>query len=401
MGPYCPSCNYYNIIINIMKKLLLFLIAILTLTGCEKRFGEIESDIAVLRAENADQRNQIYALQTAINDLAAEIDSSNGDITANAEAIVAAEEAITDNLNLISDNSESTTASLTAILSDLAAVEAELVAELDAAVNDLNDAIQAGDADIYSDIENTIALLRSEIDAAQAAAEAYADLNDDDIVSNSNDLLIQITAIDAAFLSAVNDLQADINANTGSINSIIGELNDIDAEITQLNQRLASDSQQIGWILDSIGDIEGRLTTVSNTLSGLGEHTDVSGIEQSIKDLWFTIKEIKEDVDELLETTIEWSITASGTLSYTVDNPAEKPTRITYSVGNDEFDVLAETTVASATGSFDISPSIGTGAIHAYIDGEITVLASLAIDGEVASGTWAAVRILRVRVGGR
>ncbi len=203
-----------------MKKLLLLFVAILGFVACEKDdINRHDDELQILRNENAGQRNQIAALQTAIDNLQSEVSSNDGDIAANAEGIVSANEAIASNLDAINSNTDginTNTASITALIAELTAVESDLLYALDQAVAELKDAIDSGDLALSSELSDEVAALRDEIDSAQAAAEAYADLNDSDTVSDHSDLIAQIGAVS----NTLADVEYRVDTNTIAITSL-------------------------------------------------------------------------------------------------------------------------------------------------------------------------------------
>ena len=170
-----------------MKKLLLLLVATLTIVACEKYDdSDLQSDIEHLQGASGAQADLIKSLQEQVNALSAALASANealasqiadnaSDIAANSEAIVAANEAIAGSLNAIQSLGDSAQASFTLVRQDILDTEMSLTIALENAIAELSEAIASGDAASADALASTIENLRMEIASAESAAIAHSD----------------------------------------------------------------------------------------------------------------------------------------------------------------------------------------------------------------------------------
>ncbi len=133
-----------------------------------------------------------------------------------------------------------------------------------------------------------------------------------------------------------------------------------------------------------------RLSSI--TITNIDRDQDIESFSLSFSDINSTLSEIEALTSSIASSTIEWSVTSSGTLEYTLDNPAGKNIRLTYSNGGgDETDVISETTELSVTGTFDMT--ILTGSLQVYVNGGSHEVIETFAAGSVSSGTYAAARV--------
>ena len=198
-----------------MKNVLLTGLAALSLTACVKQsdFEDFQSDAydTQIRQDNQITQLQEALLETTIQ-LQTAIDTNSDGVTSNAEGINAANVAIAENLTLIGQVSTTLTTEVANIYGELEATELELISLLGEAVEDLKVAIAAGDLAQTEELNATAALLREEIAIAQAAAQAYADVNDNDTIFNATNILESIATVSTTLSDAVN-AQVEVDAN--------------------------------------------------------------------------------------------------------------------------------------------------------------------------------------------
>ena len=236
-----------------MRKTILLITGLIALTSCQKDYSD---EFIAINEVNAAQATLIESLQEQINalvnalaeqtaNLQEAIATNSDNIDANADAINLANQSIATNLTAIGQVSNTLTAEVINLFNTIESTETSLLNAIQTRADELLNAINTNADNInantdasntnavdiannnaanISALANAIALLRSEINAAQATAIAYADANDSDTVYDDTYLAAQINTVSSTLASATADLQAQINDLVGRLTTRVDEL---------------------------------------------------------------------------------------------------------------------------------------------------------------------------------
>ena len=215
-----------------MRKTILLITGLLAMTSCQKDYTD---EFIAINEVNAAQATLIESLQEQINalvnalaeqtaNLQEAIATNTDNIDANADAINLANQSIATNLTAIGQVSNTLSAEVINLFNAIESTETSLLDAIQERTEAMTIAMAEARTQELSDIAQAIALLRSEIAAAQATAIAYADANDSDTVYDDTDLAAQINTVSTTLASATAELHDRIDDLATSLEERVTEM---------------------------------------------------------------------------------------------------------------------------------------------------------------------------------
>ena len=280
-----------------MKKLLLTGLAVLGLvTACvsEKDFDtytqETQMTINALRNADANNQQQIAELKESLlattAALQANIDANATNITANAYELVNAVEAITLSLEALSATDADLQSQLDAIGAALSSLNESFNEEIRLISEDII-AVRGNISELGYDLGSVVEDLKMEIEAAESAANAYADANDE-VGESFNPAQIQqeIAAVNTR-VDGLSTLQSQID----SINTAIDLIDFIDQ--VELDAAIEAVLLRANAYADANDDFEADTTLDASLFATVGQ---VQSLTSSLTTIQLRLNSLPEDI---------------------------------------------------------------------------------------------------------
>ena len=344
-----------------MRNLIILFVVMLGVTACVKQsdFENYQEDVEIALLQ---KDNQIAQLQMTIDELTAQL----------ADNVATLQEQIDDNEIGILENyaeivsnqiniagawihTNSVSATLNDALIDVAAefeaTEAEFIALLAAEVEYLENFAIAGDIANNVELQNRVDILRREIAAAQEAAQAYADVNDDDTVfSGAAALQESISAVDARVdqvvetaltidqvMTAINGLNfVNTDALTAAVSQTLADAqryaddndDNTHADLTgfvtieTLTTSLTTIQDQLDALptdLATTASVTAQIEVVQDALDALAGFTGTTALENALENVGVSIEALQSELDALNTQTLLQEIEDAGITGFTVE----------------------------------------------------------------------------------
>ena len=259
----------------------------------DKLIINFEAEVVALQEDLAEGLNTLeYDISIVIEDLKAEL--------------IAADELLLSVANAYADANDATfnpsglQNQIDAVVSDLDAVEDNYVTQ-ETLINSINNAIEALPQDIYiADVQNyngNVNLILSNGEVISLAVATAWEHNQ--------------------LIDLINDLQGDVSELQSQVTGLLTDLGLAQAAIDNLIAQGNIDADTIATLQEELAAAQSSIDTL--IAEGAATAADLDVAQQSIKDLWFRIGELQEDI-ELLELELNWefTLTASGTIDVSI-----------------------------------------------------------------------------------